>query len=286
MSRMTAAPYLRALCAAAALVASSACDPAGGSTSAQRTHGSAPLREPAGVSHADAMTDRDTAAAHAAMEAMSHAGPSPMSAHMRMTSARAASPADSARGAELVTSIRRDLARYRDVATAQADGFRQFLPNVPQPVYHFTNRRWAFEEMFRFNPAKPTSLLYRKNADGGFTLVGVMYSAPRGASEEELDQRIPLGLASWHQHVNWCLPKIGDGARWPEQRDGAPVFGPQSPIATEAACDAVGGRFVPHLFGWMVHVDAFGSDEPARIWGGDEHGGHSHEMQGSERASR
>ena len=40
-------------------------------------------------------------------------------------------------------------------------------------------------------------------------------------------------------------------------REGEPVFGPRSPIATAEACDAVGGRFVPRLFGWMVHVEAF-----------------------------
>jgi len=34
----------------------------------------------------------------------------------------------------------------------------------------------------------------------------------------------------------------------------------------------VGGRFVPRLFGWMMHVMAFESDDPKVIWGeGAEH---------------
>src|SRR2546422_7648705 len=79
---------------------------------------------------------------------------------------------DSARAAALVRTMRAALANYRDVRLAEADGFRQFLPGVKQPVYHFTNWRWAMGEMFRFDPAKPTSLLYRQHADGGFVLVG------------------------------------------------------------------------------------------------------------------
>jgi hypothetical protein len=222
-----------------------------------------PAQQPSHVS--PDTTDRAAAAAN--ME-MAHMGD--MSAHMLhmyMTPQRPATLADSVRARELVAEMRRDLARFRDVRVAEAEGFRQFLPNVPQPVYHFTNWRWAIEEAFRFDPAKPTSLLYRKNADGSFTLVGAMYTEPRRASESDLDRRIPLGIAQWHQHVNWCIPKRGEQARWGEMKDGKPVFGPESPVATETACDAVGGRFVPHLFGWMVHANVFASDDPAVIWG-------------------
>jgi hypothetical protein len=62
--------------------------------------------------------------------------------------------------------------------------------------------------------------------------------------------------------VNWCLPPAGARERWRETKDGQPVFGPKSPIATREACDAVGGRFAPRLFGWMVHVMAFASGDP------------------------
>jgi hypothetical protein len=220
---------------------------------------------------ADTMDAAIVAAAHEEMSGMpgtSHVGMHMApDTHMYMTALRPPAPGDSARAAALVTEIRRDLARYRDVHVAEAAGFRPFLPNVPQPVYHYTNRMWAFEEAFRFDPAKPTSLLYRKDADGTFTLVGAMYTMPRRAGEAALDARIPLSVARWHQHVNWCLPPRGQLARWSEQRDGKPLFGPRSPIATERACDAVGGRFVPHLLGWMVHANVFASDDPAIIWG-------------------
>jgi hypothetical protein len=99
-----------------------------------------------------------------------------------------------------------------------------------------------------------------------------MYTAPARASLHELDRRVPLALALWHEHVNWCVPSAGQRERWRETRDGAPVFGPQSPIASAAACATVGGRFLPRIFGWMVHVMAFESDDPKVIWGG----GHDH----------
>jgi hypothetical protein len=167
--------------------------------------------------------------------------------------------------------LRAALDPYRDVRAAEAAGFRQFLPGVKQPIYHFTNWRWALEEMFRFDPAKPTSLLYRRTPDGTFVLAGAMYSAPARASLDELDRRIPLSVTHWHQHVNWCLPPKGETERWHETHDGQPVFGPMSPIATTNACGAVGGRFFPRIFGWMVHVMAFESDDPNVIWGADHH---------------
>jgi hypothetical protein len=69
--------------------------------------------------------------------------------------------------------------------------------------------------------------------------------------------------------VNWCLPRRSAAARWQERRDGQPVFGPESPIDTKAACEAVGGVFRPSLFGWMVHANVFAGNDPAAIWGDD-----------------
>ena len=207
---------------------------------------------------------QDTAMSAAAMESMAHPMADP---HMRMTAAWPASAPDSARGATLVALIRRDLARYRSVDTALAAGFRPFHPEVPQPVYHYTNLMYGLEARSTFDPEHPTSLLYRKDANGGLTLVGVMYTAPRYLSDSALDARVPLSLTHWHEHVNWCVPPRGASDRWRERRDGAPVFGPHSPIATQAACDAAGGRFLPIVFNWMVHVNAFASDDPRVIWG-------------------
>ncbi len=61
------------------------------------------------------------------------------------------------------------------------------------------------EAAFRFNPEHPTSLLYEKHGDE-YKLIGVMYTAPKRFTEDQLDERIPLSVAQWHEHVNFCAP--------------------------------------------------------------------------------
>jgi hypothetical protein len=66
-----------------------------------------------------------------------------------------------------------------------------------------------------------------------------MYTAPQRASLDDLDRRVPLSIARWHLHTNVCIPRLGQRDRWTEMRDGQPVFGPLSPIATREACELV-----------------------------------------------
>jgi len=194
--------------------------------------------------------------------------PGAAGAHLLVTPERAPAPGDSARAAALLATLRGAIDKYRDVRVAEADGFRMFAPKVRrQRVYHYTDRRAALLALFRFDPARPTSLLYRPQPDGTLELVGAMYTAPRGATLDQLDERVPLSVAHWHQHVNLCLPAWRERGRMLEQRDGQPLFGPGSPIATREACEAVGGRFREQALGWMVHVNAFAGDDPAAIWG-------------------
>lgn len=196
--------------------------------------------------------------------------------HMEMTPSRPMLPSDSARAAEIVSQLRASIARYKDVRLAVKDGYKQFAPGVTgQRVLHFTNDRSAIRSAFGFNSSRPTSLLYKPVEGGEPILIGAMYTAPKRASLEELDMRVPLSVAKWHKHINFCLPKLKEKERWKEVRDGLPVFGPLSRIATEEECDKVGGRFNPQVFGWMVHAKVFESDDPAVIWG-DDHGGDAH----------
>ena len=220
-----------------------------------------------------AMTPEQHPDEHAAMAA-DHAMAGMVSnedLHMRLTPLRPLAPGDSARAAEVLAVMRRELAKYRDIHAAEADGFRNYIPAGAAPIEHFTKIRWAFQARNGLDPARPTSLLYQRAADGGLTLIGAMFTAPPKTSDAELDARLPLSIARWHQHINWCLPggALADARRrWTETRDGQPVFGPKSPIATAEACEAVGGRFRPRLFGWMLHVMAFSGDDP---WNAGHH---------------
>ena len=175
-------------------------------------------------------------------------------AHLELTPLRPPNAADSARGAEILREMRDGIEQYRDYRRAIADGFRVFLPNVPMKVYHFTNYRRAFSEGRSFDARKPSSLLYERTADGGYRLVGAMYVARRDATPDELHARIPLSLAQWHAHVNICVPARRARARWRETVDGQMKFGPAGAISTRRDCDRENSRFIPRLFGWMVHV--------------------------------
>ena len=237
-----------------------------------KTSASPKTQEPAKVTNAD---DHMVGMADHAMAGMGK--DSIMSLHMEMSPARAGTHEDTVRAMAVVSDLRQAIAKYRDTAVAVADGYKMFLPNLKnQPVYHFTNGRKAFREAFRFDPEQPTSLLYKRGDDGKLVLIGAMYTAPKRMSLDKLDERIPLSVARWHKHVNWCLPERGQNARWFEQQDGLPKFGPQSPIATKSACDAVGGKFHESLFGWMIHANVYAGDDVGAVFGDDHGGGHQH----------
>jgi hypothetical protein len=186
--------------------------------------------------------------------------------HMRMTALVPAKPGDDARAATIAATLREALAPYADYRQALADGYRIFAARVKQPVYHFSSRSRGLISVFSFNPAKPTSLLYEKTGDSTYRLVGAMYTAPRRASLAELDARVPLSVAQWHMHTNWCLPPGGmQGNYQARGPDGRPLFGGHGSITTKSECSAAGGLFLPTAFGWMVHVYPFATD-PAKIW--------------------
>jgi hypothetical protein len=178
---------------------------------------------------------------------------------MKMTARRPLRPGDRERADALVAELAVALNRYRDYRVAVADGFRPVLPQLPLPEHHFTNLRNGILEALAFDPRRPTSLLYRR-VGSGFELRGAMYTAPRNFDENQLDQRVPLSVATWHAHVNICLP--AENERRPDWRR----FGFRGTLAAEGACRDAGGRWFPQLFGWMVHVYPFES-APDEIWG-------------------
>ena len=214
-----------------------------------------------------------------------------MNGHMRMTDLRTATPEDTDRATALLSTLRGVLSPYRNYRVALARSFQIFMPSVPQDVYHFTNYAWANDEyQGHFNPAHPGSLLYVKQPDGNYVLVGAMYSAPAYFTQDDLDALVPLGIARWHEHIDICLPasislddllrgNVGQGeqnlpgmipiAANPEALDrdhkygvfADGRFGFTGKIHTAAACQSAGGHFLPLAFGWMVHVYPFAGDD-------------------------
>lgn len=196
-----------------------------------------------------------------------------MSRHMKMTTLRPIQPGDQQRADAIVAAARKVMERYTDYRKALASGYAILLPGARQSVYHFSRYPDFQENTIHFDPDKPASLLYARVPDPAvrYKLVGVMYTAPYEATEEELNRRVPLSIGRWHMHTNLCVPPVGHSA---EMNGDDAKFGVRGSIVTADACQAAGGRFLPHYLGWMVHVYAFETD-PSRIWVSgmdDEHG--------------
>src|SRR4030081_686363 len=150
-----------------------------------------------------------------------------MARHMAYSETRPLTAQDSIRAAYVINELRQAVAKYQDVKVAEADGYKMFAPEIKnQPQYHFTKGWNAVRNQFGFDPARPTSLLYKKDAHGELHLIGAMYTASKRTSEEDLNARVPLSVAHWHRHINWCVPPRGQKDQWYETRNGRPIFGP------------------------------------------------------------
>jgi hypothetical protein len=163
-------------------------------------------------------SDTTSAASHAAhsstdMAGMEMSGASDdwkmtaMAKHMAYSSSRPLTAADSVKAVHVINELRQAIAKYQDVSVAEADGYKMFAPQIKnQPQYHFTKKWNAIRNQLGFDPARPTSLLYKKDVQGQFHLIGAMYTASKRTSEEDLNERVPLSVGRWHRHVNWCIP--------------------------------------------------------------------------------
>ena len=190
-------------------------------------------------------------------------------AHMRMAPRRPATRADSARAADIVRTMRASLQPYTDVAAAERDGYVRFLPWLEeQKVYHYNSSPSQRTAGAQFDASKPTSLLYRKDAKGKMALMGAMYTAPATATDAELDARLPLGIAFWHQHVNFCARRP-TSAELSAHLPDSTLVSHSLRIESAETCAAEGGWFLPQLFGWMAHVNAFDGDGLETVWGAE-----------------
>jgi hypothetical protein len=61
------------------------------------------------------------------------------SLHLFMTSPRPQTQEDVQRANEILEQLRAGIEKYKDNHVALNEGYKIFLPNLPQPEYHFTN---------------------------------------------------------------------------------------------------------------------------------------------------
>jgi hypothetical protein len=188
--------------------------------------------------------------------------------HLRLTPQWPERPGDMERADSVTELARQALARYEDVTIAEADGYHMFAARIKkQGVYHYSNRQNAVRARREFDVTRPSALLYQPQRDGSLRLIGAMYTAPPDFSLDQLDERLPLSIAQWHQHTSICLPPGSQLRGAGDEMGSARMdsrFGPRGSINTKEECDSAGGVFLPRMFGWMVHVNMFlGGEE---VW--------------------
>jgi hypothetical protein len=177
-----------------------------------------------------------------------------MAGHMYVTPLRPRQLGDEEKAKALVEQVRAWIYRYRDYKKALADGYVIANPEVDQPQFHFNNQANIQAAEHGFDPTKPSSLLYFKTPRQHYKLEGVMFTAGPDATEDELNERIPLSIVRWHYHVNFCAAPANKTQGYFGDH---PKFGMFGSIRTAEACKAEGGTFLPRIFTWMIHLFPF-----------------------------
>ena len=174
-----------------------------------------------------------------------------MAGHMEITPLRPKQPGDDEKAKAIVATVKSSIERYKDYRKAVADGYAIANPSLKQPQYHFVSLANTHEADLRFDPSKPTALLYRRTPMQEYKLEGVMFTTSPDATEDELNQRVPLSVGRWHRHVNFCAAPE-DRAK--DYQAAHPKFGMFGSINTKEACEAEKGTFHEHVFTWMLHI--------------------------------
>lgn len=174
-----------------------------------------------------------------------------MANHMCITPLRPKQAGDEERAKALVAQVKAAIAKYQDYKKAIADGYIEANPGVVQPQYHFISTANTRLADTQFDPTRPSALLYYQTPTQHFRLEGAMFTDSTSATEDELNQRIPLSVARWHEHTNFCAAPAN---KVKEYHDAHPKFGMFGSIHTAEACKAEGGTFMPLIFSWMIHV--------------------------------
>jgi hypothetical protein len=195
-----------------------------------------------------------------------------MENHMCITPTRAKQPGDEEKAKAVVAEVKAAIEKYRDYKKALADGYQIANPKLEQPQYHFNNEANVKLAESKFDPTRPSSLLYRRTPTQRYKLEGVMFTDRVDAPEEELNQRIPLSVARWHEHTNFCAAPAN---KVKEYHGDHPKFGMFGSIHTKEACEGEGGTFFPVMFTWMIHVFPY-EDNMKDVFSMDDDVAHVH----------
>ena len=123
-------------------------------------------------------------------------------------------PADQQRADQILASLRRAIEPFKDYRVAEAAGYKQFLSKVPQEIYHFTNWSNAFAERVLVRSRAADLADVQARAGRLRTRRRDVHRAAEQATQDQLNERVPLSIATWHLHTNLCLPPPGQQVKW------------------------------------------------------------------------
>ena len=131
-------------------------------------------------------------------------------------------------------AVRAATEKFRDVDVAMRTGYRQATEEVPNMGAHFVHPLWSLDG--KFDPARPEILLYVRDDDGEWELVGTSFVQSLLLAGFDHPEAFVGPLDNWHVHYDLCT---------------GPTFTSRS--ATQAECRNDGGVWVP-AYGWMIHA--------------------------------
>jgi hypothetical protein len=120
----------------------------------------------------------------------------------------AVTPEQQERAAALIDGTKAGIARYADVAVAEASGYHWIGDGAGAGQFrHYVQPMYLLDPDI-LDPHEAESLVYRTEADGSLTLVSAMYILPPGSTLADAPD-VAGDLAPWHDHTDLCWAKDG-----------------------------------------------------------------------------
>lgn len=184
-------------------------------------------------------------------------------------------PKQEQRAVALIATTMRDLPRWADPATAEADGYTS-IGDAGTGYEHYLDLS-RFDDGKFLDSTSPESLVYEVDGDDR-TLVSAMYIAePEYLGGSKKLEKVLGALASWHMHDNLCWTVTDAGPKVVGTNDDGPC--PEGSFLAGGEFPMVHVWIAPHECGPFAALEGTGAgttgDDQDRVDQCDhDHGGH------------
>jgi len=164
---------------------------------------------------------------------------------------------------EVLTVMRRELAKYRDIRAAEADGFRNYIRRALRR--YCTSRRFVGHSRHGTDSIPPGHVTALPARGGRRSHPGRCDVHPPRRRRDRARRRLPLSIVRWHETSigacrRWRMPGSAGGRRKTGSRSSVRSHRLQRQTRVRRSV----GDFGPG-FRLMVHVMAFSGDDPGML---------------------